>query len=172
MIDIYKRYQVGLTLVDLYPERKDGLCSCGCNQELTGRKKRWATIDCQEIAVFNFLIIKGDTSMIRLKVFERDQGYCRCCGVFSKDWHADHILPVFLGGSACGLENIQTLCLFCHKEKTYKESHLETISSHAACIFVQRLEVDFGAISCEFPKQSIEIHKELSASSFEPATCS
>lgn len=33
-------------------------------------------------------------------------------------WHADHILPVHLGGGECGLENLQTLCVPCHDRKT------------------------------------------------------
>lgn len=33
-------------------------------------------------------------------------------------WDADHILPVEHGGGECGLHNIQTLCFWCHKEKT------------------------------------------------------
>jgi len=33
-------------------------------------------------------------------------------------WDADHIRPVVDGGGECGLENMQTLCLWCHREKT------------------------------------------------------
>jgi 5-methylcytosine-specific restriction enzyme A len=33
-------------------------------------------------------------------------------------WEADHIVEVVDGGGECGLENIQTLCQICHKEKT------------------------------------------------------
>lgn len=35
-------------------------------------------------------------------------------------WHADHIKPVFLGGGQCGLDNIRTLCVSCHKSVTKK----------------------------------------------------
>lgn len=35
-------------------------------------------------------------------------------------WEADHILPVSEGGGSCGLENIQTLCIGCHREDTRK----------------------------------------------------
>lgn len=34
-------------------------------------------------------------------------------------WDADHILPVAKGGGECGLDNYQTLCCFCHREKTF-----------------------------------------------------
>jgi len=33
-------------------------------------------------------------------------------------WDADHIVAVAEGGGGCGLENMQTLCLWCHREKT------------------------------------------------------
>lgn len=37
-------------------------------------------------------------------------------------WDADHILPVEEGGGACGLDGYQTLCVWCHKEKTKKQA--------------------------------------------------
>lgn len=36
-------------------------------------------------------------------------------------WHVDHILPIFKGGQGVGLENIQVLCVPCHKQKTVRE---------------------------------------------------
>mgnify|MGYP001191281883 FL=1 len=33
-------------------------------------------------------------------------------------WDADHIIPVKDGGGKCGLENIRTLCIACHKDVT------------------------------------------------------
>jgi 5-methylcytosine-specific restriction enzyme A len=36
-------------------------------------------------------------------------------------WEMDHILPVAHGGGTCGLENLQTLCIICHKEKTAEQ---------------------------------------------------
>ena len=35
-------------------------------------------------------------------------------------WDADHIIPVKEGGGQCGLDNIRTLCIKCHKEETKK----------------------------------------------------
>ena len=37
-------------------------------------------------------------------------------------WEADHIVPVFLGGGCCGLENVRTLCVCCHKLVTKKQA--------------------------------------------------
>lgn len=33
-------------------------------------------------------------------------------------WDADHIREVVNGGGECGLENMQTLCVWCHRAKT------------------------------------------------------
>jgi 5-methylcytosine-specific restriction endonuclease McrA len=33
----------------------------------------------------------------------------------------DHILPVAQGGGSCGLENLQSLCLPCHRDKTREQ---------------------------------------------------
>jgi 5-methylcytosine-specific restriction endonuclease McrA len=33
-------------------------------------------------------------------------------------WDADHIRAVVEGGGECGLDNMQTLCLWCHRDKT------------------------------------------------------
>lgn len=33
-------------------------------------------------------------------------------------WDVDHIRPVWDGGGACGLENLRTLCVICHKRVT------------------------------------------------------
>ena len=35
-------------------------------------------------------------------------------------WDADHIIPVMEGGGQCGLDNLRTLCIKCHKEVTKK----------------------------------------------------
>jgi len=34
-------------------------------------------------------------------------------------WDAGHILPAADGGGECGLENIRTLCLRCHRQATF-----------------------------------------------------
>lgn len=37
-------------------------------------------------------------------------------------WDADHVRAVVDGGGECGLENMQTLCIWCHREKTHQAS--------------------------------------------------
>ncbi|NXO01336.1 ZRAB3 endonuclease, partial [Rhinopomastus cyanomelas] len=37
-------------------------------------------------------------------------------------WQVDHIKPVYSGGGQCSLENLQTLCTLCHRERTAKQA--------------------------------------------------
>ena len=41
-------------------------------------------------------------------------------GYINSLWQADHIIPVVEGGGACGLDNLRTLCVWCHKRETRK----------------------------------------------------
>lgn len=88
--------------------------------------------------------LRTDPGYLRQKVFDRDRGVCAACGVdtealrknkrkldyaarrqFEKDWgtrrslwDADHVMPVVRGGGECGLSNMRTLCLKCHRAAT------------------------------------------------------
>ncbi|XP_037706041.1 DNA annealing helicase and endonuclease ZRANB3 isoform X2 [Choloepus didactylus] len=37
-------------------------------------------------------------------------------------WQVDHIKPVYSGGGQCSLDNLQTLCTVCHRERTAKQA--------------------------------------------------
>ncbi|KAG8432236.1 hypothetical protein GDO86_016756 [Hymenochirus boettgeri] len=37
-------------------------------------------------------------------------------------WQVDHINPVYGGGGQCSLDNLQTLCTVCHRERTAKQA--------------------------------------------------
>uniref|UniRef100_A0A2K5XY72 DNA annealing helicase and endonuclease ZRANB3 n=1 Tax=Mandrillus leucophaeus TaxID=9568 RepID=A0A2K5XY72_MANLE len=37
-------------------------------------------------------------------------------------WQVDHIKPVYGGGGQCSLDNLQTLCTVCHKERTARQA--------------------------------------------------
>lgn len=116
---------------------------------------RWCSLEvppgrytfCSEYCVHEWKL-RTQPAYLRDKVFERDRGICRCCGVDTVEearrlgfargkqraqllqywglqrrtrkslWDADHILPVVEGGGECDLENIRTLCLRCHRDAT------------------------------------------------------
>jgi len=117
----YRRYQKGLNLAYLYPSI-NGHCACGCGNVLDGRKTKWSSRECNNKVYSEFAILKGNTNAIRKKLFEIDNGFCRNCGVYDESWEADHINPVSMGGGLCGIDNFQTLCLYCHKEKTKNQT--------------------------------------------------
>ncbi|XP_006834663.1 PREDICTED: DNA annealing helicase and endonuclease ZRANB3 [Chrysochloris asiatica] len=37
-------------------------------------------------------------------------------------WQVDHIKPVYNGGGQCSLDNLQTLCTVCHRERTARQA--------------------------------------------------
>lgn len=119
-IDNFCRYQKHFKMIDMFPDIP-GKCACGCGEAIGGRRTRWAEKSHGDIAYHWFMVIKGGVSNIRRAVFERDGGACRNCGVIGRNWEADHIVPVHKGGGGCGLENFQTLCVDCHKEKSIIE---------------------------------------------------
>lgn len=120
IVNPYARYQKGLVISDIFPSNSQGLCACGCGRTLTGHQKRWSSKKCERYALTEFLIIKGDIQTIRNELFKRDEGICAFCGR-SDNWQADHILPVASGGGASTLDNFNTLCISCHKEKTISQ---------------------------------------------------
>ena len=148
VLDHWQRYQKGLVMEQLYPTIS-GRCSCGCGNELSGRKKRWASRECSRNAYIRFAIIKGDLKIIRRELWARDEGFCQCCGVFDENWQADHAWPIHNGGGGCELSNLQTLCPSCHQAKTSDQlaSQRNLISSQAASsLDISRL-YDLGAAS-------------------------
>lgn len=65
--------------------------------------------------------LRNSPKYAREAVFDRDQGVCALCGIKNSrkgNWQADHIVPVILDGGECGLSNLRTLCLLCHKRVT------------------------------------------------------
>lgn len=119
-MDKFRRTQRNLKLEDLFPTKK-GICCCGCYTPLTGKQKRWAGPDCNSRAMAIYSVINGSSSSIRSQLSVRDNNVCAGCGLVCEnddEWQADHIIPVHKGGGACNLDNFQTLCIDCHKNKT------------------------------------------------------
>jgi 5-methylcytosine-specific restriction endonuclease McrA len=61
----------------------------------------------------------------RHQIWIRDKGICNRCGKMiptESEFIADHIIPIELGGSMWGKDNIQTLCVDCNKIKTKEDA--------------------------------------------------
>lgn len=112
------------------PKRRRTMCSDACADEISIRRSgaiaRARVFDrdggkCAACGL-DTLRVWGLVSELE-SVMERARGiyvhavlgipYGRTCV-----WDVDHIKPVEEGGGACGLENLQTLCIWCHKKKT------------------------------------------------------
>lgn len=67
--------------------------------------------------------IRNIENWLKLKIFKRDNYTCQKCGyVYNpKDGYignyieCDHIIPIALGGAELNPNNLQTLCVKCHK---------------------------------------------------------
>lgn len=47
--------------------------------------------------------------------------------VYRRWWEMDHVTAVDDGGGCCGLDNLQTLCVPCHKKKTVEQRRLKAL---------------------------------------------
>lgn len=63
------------------------------------------------------------TRAVLIRLFQAANGFCAQCGikVGPKGWHADHIKRLKDGGEN-GEDNLQVLCIQCHREKTKLEN--------------------------------------------------
>ena len=57
----------------------------------------------------------------RASILIRDNYTCRVCGLTTKDLEVDHIVNVAQGGTDDD-DNLQAICIPCHKAKTARES--------------------------------------------------
>lgn len=101
-------------------QRDKGVCAaCGIDtvaakkhrDELRGLRWKVGYLDKPPAEVRELVegAIKNFDSTMTTMGFERDR---------KTWWDADHINPVVEGGGSCGLENIRTLCIPCHKKAT------------------------------------------------------
>lgn len=137
-VDCFRRRQ-SISIRDLFPNEPK-VCACGCQKQLDGRKRRWASKECQVLPLQIFFIIQGDVDVISKYVRARDgEGCRRCSRTWNDIWESldpelpwdtrarmsqmelDHIVPVWKGGGGCWLNNYQFLCNGCHKIKTKED---------------------------------------------------
>ncbi len=112
-----------------------------CGREVTSKKRTFCGPECVEAWK-----IRTQPSFARRLVHDRDRGVCAKCGLKTSElarelnalpheqrrarlmalgfgrrthlWEMDHIVPVAEGGGSCGLENLRTLCVPCHRRAT------------------------------------------------------
>jgi 5-methylcytosine-specific restriction protein A len=59
---------------------------------------------------------------IMTHLIKRDGYMCKSCGR-RRHLTVDHILRIKSGGPVMDVDNLQLLCVQCHKEKTYNEQY-------------------------------------------------
>lgn len=133
----FKRHN-SLDVHTIFPNQDDKSCACGCGQELSGRRRRYATDECNIYVRMVYGIIAGQAPIIT-KIMKDIFGMtCNKCGIDENQAHEkyciptasgivncqielDHIVPVHQGGGGCWLSNYQFLCKECHKQKSREE---------------------------------------------------
>ena len=86
--------------------RDRGICAI-CNVDTKKTAKMALSLNDED--KINYL--KGLNISLKRKIFVKKFG--------GSLWDADHIVPVKDGGGLCGLENMRTLCILCHKIITF-----------------------------------------------------
>lgn len=113
--------------------------SCGKPKSKWTRRTDWTccSVECTE-TFYKEHDVSVSWQGQRLKALRRDKYTCQMCGVkhsyyserhkldFEKEGGlvGDHIKPVCIGGDCFDLDNIQTLCIDCHKIKTKDDMKL------------------------------------------------
>lgn len=118
IINHFERFPT-VSITSIFPKNK-GVCGCGCNAKLDGRRTRWATDDCMNFAQAVWAIISGQVQTISfyLRRYYGDKCFrCDC----TTDLKVDHIIPVKHGGGGGWLSNYQFLCHSCHVKKTNED---------------------------------------------------
>lgn len=87
-----------------------------CHLPIMGKRKKWCSKACGYKAFVIVMAKRGNSAMLRKLALERDKGICKKCGG-TDEWQADHIIELRHGGTH-EMDNIQTLCIKCHKAKT------------------------------------------------------
>jgi 5-methylcytosine-specific restriction protein A len=82
--------------------RDKGICDI-CNQDTKKIAREAIKLDTPAREVF----LQTHNISMKRKIWKQKHG--------GGLWDADHIIPVKKGGGQCGLENIRTLCIKCHK---------------------------------------------------------
>lgn len=123
---------------DVHPPRRT-LCSAKCAHELKIRTSGKYLRNCvykRDKGICNYcnkdtktiaktaLILINNNLKNELELFLKINNISTKRKIWKKKnggglWDADHIISIKNGGGQCGMNNIQTLCIKCHKNKTF-----------------------------------------------------
>jgi len=107
---------------------KQGKCPvCGKPKNEWNRRTDWTCCskECTEKSYKEIVVVSWE--IVKYSIFKRDDYICQKCGIKTVQGYdttkddfpeCDHIIPVALGGREFDVNNLQTLCKKCHKEKT------------------------------------------------------
>lgn len=101
----------GRYLRDCVYKRDKGICNM-CKTDTKIIAKQALTLSETEKEIY----LKEQNITMKRKIWKRKHG--------GGLWDADHIIPVKKGGGQCGLDNLRTLCIKCHKivtKNSYKK---------------------------------------------------
>ncbi len=128
----FQRHQL-ISIIELFPNKDDKTCACGCGVKLKGRQTRWASKDCQKLPLQILYVLKGDSQFIT-NILYSVYGYkCSVCGKSNMEVYRpnkndmrcsielEHTLAIKNGGGGSWLGNYTFHCINCHREKTNKD---------------------------------------------------
>ena len=115
---------------DSYYVQKKGICRW-CGKKIIENKKHNTRKTWHQDCATDYMIIYHSTEA-RKHIWKRDKGKCNGCGkqCTRRGWDLDHVRPLLeqkglkedeLDWTYYGLDNMQTLCRPCHREKTNKD---------------------------------------------------
>lgn len=110
-----------------YDEKNNKLC-LNCGKPVIGRRcdAKYCSNDCS----WDFYV-RNNWRLLRIKIMRRDRFTCQQCGDrrsrvkinerYRRNLQVDHKVPLCMGGREFDEENLWTLCIACHMEKTRME---------------------------------------------------
>lgn len=108
---------------EVFPNYGPGKCLF-CGGPLPLRKRKFCTYGCgteYRIATARYELVTWDD--IRREAFKRDNYTCTDCHkkFYECEIEGHHKVPIFAGGSEFDVNNVETLCHDCHRNRKGKE---------------------------------------------------
>lgn len=69
----------------------------------------------------------ADWSERKSMCYKRDKYVCQICGSTNREVHAHHVKPIYFGGNH-NLQNLVTLCAYCHKNRSLYYNHRRLVN--------------------------------------------